>query len=157
MAKKREEPAAFRKGKAFHTEVQDEWKRQAEGKPRREFPVTKPGAEPDDRKGRIDIHVDAGDDLVAVVEVKSTNWIRMSDAKVRRTVAEYSRQVWEYIDSKELRGKDVSPGIVLLGKPEDPNRLSLIEGLFEEEGIPVSWHEETVEDARDRHMRASPN
>jgi hypothetical protein len=157
MAKKREEPAAFRKGKAFHTEVQDLWKHEAEGKPTREFPVTKPGAKPGDAKGRVDIHVDAGNGLVAVVEVKSTDWTRMSDSKVRRTVAEYSRQVWEYIDSKELRDKDVSPGMVLLGMPSDAERLRLVEELFEEEGIAVSWQDETVEDARVRHMRASPN
>jgi len=151
MTGKRREPSALKRGKAFHKEVQSEWERTAKGKVRCEKGITKV----DDSRGRIDIHVDAGDGLVAVVEVKSTNWTRMSDSQVRRTVCEYSRQIWEYIEHELEKNADVSPGIVLLGMPDDPERVTLIEELFGEECISAVWQDETMEEARARNMRAS--
>jgi hypothetical protein len=70
-------------------------------------------------------------------------------------VQKYSEQIWIYIDSELVKGMDVSPGIILLGLPENPQRITLVEQLFDEEGIPVSWQDESIEEARARHVRAS--
>ena len=153
MTKKRDEPSALKRGKIFHSDVQKIWEDEAEGDTDCEKVVTKPSGS----TGRIDVYVDADEELGVVVEIKSTNWNRMSDAMVRRTIAEYSKQVWDYIDSKELRGKDICPGIVLIGKPADEARTRMIDELFEEDGIPVSWQDETVEESRVRHKLASPD
>ena len=62
------EPGRLRRGKAFHKEMQDDWKRTAQGRIEPEKAITKPSG----RKGRIDIFVhDVGDGLVAVAEVKA--------------------------------------------------------------------------------------
>ena len=151
MKQKRGEPSALKHGKAFHKEVQAKWKRTAKGKVRCEKPVTKTSGS----RGRIDIHVDAGGGLVAVVEVKSTDWTRMPESQIRRRVEEYSRQVWEYIEHELSKGADVSPGIVLVGLPNEPDRVALIERLFSKECIAVTWQDETKEEARVRHIRVT--
>ncbi len=141
------EPEQLRRGKAFHNRVQDDWLATAEGSPRIERSVTKPGG----RRGRVDVYVDAGDDLVALVEIKNSDWDQMSPVAVRRNVRRQIRQLWCYIDSqiKALGGdkkRDVSAGIVFPRRPSDPERLQLIEHLFEEDGIPVVWEDETVKE-----------
>ena len=147
------EPSALKRGKAFHKEVQSGWEQTAEGEVRCEKGITKT----DGSGGRIDIHVDAGEGLVAVVEVKSTDWTRLSEAQVRRRAREYSEQIWEYVEHELGKGVDVCPGIVLLGMPEDASRVALIEELFGEEGISAVWQDESVEQARARNARASAN
>ena len=153
MEKKRPEPSALKRGKAFHEEVQSEWEETAEGEVEREKTITKPGGS----RGRIDIHVDAGDGMIAVVEVKSTDWTQMSEAQLRRRVREYCEQIWEYVEHELGEGADVCPGIVLLGMPEDTARVTLIEGLFGDECISAVWQDETIDEARARNMRASAN
>ena len=153
MVKKRTEPSALKRGKAFHKEVQSEWEQTARGAVQREKRITKTGGS----TGRIDIRVNAGDGMVAVVEIKSTDWTRMTEAQVRRRVRDYCKQVWEYIEHELEEGADVCPGIVLLGMPEDESRVALIEGLFGDEGISAVWQDETMEEARARNMRASAN
>ncbi len=142
-----QEPEQLRKGKAFHKRVQDDWLATAKGSPRIERPITKPGG----RRGRVDVYVDAGDDLVALVEIKHSDWDRMTPVAVRRNVRRHIRQILHYIDSQiqALGGdkkRDVSAGVVFPRRPSDPERLKLIEHLFEEEGIPVVWEDETVEE-----------
>jgi hypothetical protein len=34
--------------------------------------------------------------------------------------------------------------------PKDAERMKLIEAMFEEEGIPVVWHDETIEHRKGR-------
>jgi Holliday junction resolvase-like predicted endonuclease len=76
------EPSKLRLGKAFHNKMQMDWLETAEGKILIEKAITKPTG----RKGRIDIFVDDGDKLVAVAEVKASDWDRMTDSAVRRNI-----------------------------------------------------------------------
>ena len=144
------EPRRLRDGKTFHKRIQAAWKT-AEGHPVNERPCTKP----DGRRGRIDVHVDVDDNLVAIVEIKNTDWDRMTPDAVRRNVRRQARQIWRYIES-QLEGlgsderKEVCPGIVFPRRPTTPGRLELIEKLFEEEGIPVVWDDEPIEERRAR-------
>ena len=145
MAGKRE-PERLRRGRAFHVRVQKEWLANAEGSPKVERSVTTPG----DRRGRIDVYVDDNEGLVALVEIKHTDWDRMSPTAVRRNVRRQIRQIWRYVES-QLKGfgpdkkSDVCAGVVFPTRPSDSNRLEFIEGLFEEEGIAVVWEDESVE------------
>jgi hypothetical protein len=137
----------LRDGKSFHKRVQEEWARTAEGAPRSERSCCKPNG----KTGRIDIHVAVDEGLVALVEIKNTDWDRMSLSAVRRNASRHARQVWDYIRSQlegiqEDRGKDVCPGIIFPRRPTGPERLKLVEELFEGEGIPVVWEDETVEE-----------
>ena len=51
---------------------------------------------------------------------------------------------------KDGEGKDVCPGIIFPKRPKDRERMELIENIFEEEGIPVVWHDETIEERKMR-------
>ena len=141
------EPSKLHRGKAFHKKMQVDWLNTAEGKILIEKAITKPTG----RKGRIDIFVDDdGDKLVAVAEVKASDWDKMTDSAVRRNVRRQIKQIWDYIESQLAKEKEVSPGIIFPKRPKDQERMRLIEEMFEEEGIPVVWQDETIEERKAR-------
>jgi hypothetical protein len=145
------EPTAFRNGRRFHRIVQVDWLRSAEGDVRVEEGVTKPSG----RRGRIDVFVDAGDGLVAVAEIKASEWDRMTVMALRRNVLRQVRQVWEYIESQLAAGKEVSPGVIFPRRPTSRRRLELIEALFEERGIAVVWQDESLSERQARAKLSS--
>ncbi|MBN1273446.1 MAG: hypothetical protein JXB26_14355 [Candidatus Aminicenantes bacterium] len=101
----------------------------------------------------MDIFVgnELSDNLVAVVEIKASDWDRMKPAAVRRNAMRQARQIWSYIDAQiELEGKEVSPGVIFPKHPSDPKRLERIEEIFNDRGIQVVWHDESVEDLKKR-------
>ena len=141
------EPTQLGRGKAFHKKMQADWLKTAQGIVSKEKAITKPSG----RKGRIDIFVDDdGDNLVAVAEVKNSNWDKMTNSAVRRNVKRQIKQICDYIESQLTIKKDVSPGIIFPKRPEDREKMKLIERLFEEEGIPVVWQDETIEERKAR-------
>lgn len=140
------EPRRLRRGKAFHKRIQSDWEQNAEGAVASEKTIQKPSG----RAGRIDVIVEAGEDLVAVIEIKASDWDRMTVAALRRNVQRQVRQVWDYIRSQLEKGTDVCPGVVFPRRPQDGERLRMIEELFEEEGIPVVWEDESIEERKAR-------
>ena len=140
------EPSRLRKGKKFHRLIQDEWKATAEGQIRPEHGVVKPSG----RRGRVDIFVDPKEADVAVVEIKASDWDRMTEANLRRNVRRQARQIMSYAEPQVEVGKTVSIGIIFPKRPRKPGRLDLVENLFDEEGIPVVWHDESVDELRAR-------
>jgi len=144
------EPERLAHGKRIHRKIQDNWHQTAQGKVKDEEEIVKLGG----RKGRIDIFVDANDeddkDLVAVVEIKASDWDSMTLSAVRRNVGRYANQIWSYIESQLEKGKDVSVGIIFPERPKNPKRLKLIERLFDERGIPVVWEDETIKERKAR-------
>ena len=99
----------------------------------------------------MDIFVNVTDDeLVAIAEIKASDWDRMTPQAVRRNVSRQARQLFKYIDSYLNSGKDVSPGIIFSHRPKDPERMKLVEQLFDEEGIPVVWDDESMEELKKR-------
>ena len=139
------EPKRLEKGKIYHKEVQSDWKENAEGIIKTEKNIVKP----DGKIGRIDIHIKADNKLVAVVEIKNSNWDKMTIGAVKRNVKRQTKQVWDYINS-QLEYKDISPGIIFPKKPKNPSRLNLIEKLFGKQSISVVWEDETIEKRKDR-------
>ena len=140
------EPHRLRKGKKFHREIQDEWMVTAEGEICPEHNIIKPNK----RRGRVDILVDPDESMVAVVEIKASDWDKMTESNVTRNVKKQIRQVWSYIESQLEDGKDVSPGIIFSERPKTPGRLEYIEKLFDEEGISVVWQDESIEELQKR-------
>lgn len=155
--KRRPEPEALKRGKAFHKKVQAVWEAEAEGEVRSERGVTKKTG----RRGRVDIFVNDDDPngCIAIVEIKASDWDIMTKRAVRRNIRRQIRQVWSYIES-QIDGenyvstgehKSVSPGIIFSRKPNDVERLKMIEQLFIAEGIAVVWHDESTEDCLRRN------
>ena len=131
-------------------DVQKDWEdgpNKAEGvKIVREKAVTKPSG----RKGRIDVFVNVDGNLMAVVEAKCTDWNKMTHQAVRRNVNRYANQIWDYIESQLRIGNDVSPGIIFPHKPNNQERLKLVEALFDERGVPVVWNDESIRERKAR-------
>ncbi|MHB1942558.1 MAG: hypothetical protein ACYCP0_05825 [Acidiferrobacteraceae bacterium] len=143
---KRSEPSRLRIGKQFHARIQAEWKSTAQGVIAVEASITKPGG----RKGRVDVLVDRGTPLAAVVEIKASNWDAMTEAAVRRNVQRFANQVHKYVESQLAEGSEVSPGIIFLKRPVFSGRLALIESLFDAHAISVVWQDEDLEECRAR-------
>lgn len=139
MSGKNSEPKSLRQGKKFHKKIQKEWLNSAEGIVKPEKGIIKPSG----RKGRIDIFVKSDGELVAVVEIKNSNWNAMTDEDVRRNVNRQASQIWDYIESQLDLGKEPSPGVIFPERPRDSDRMNLIEQLFEERGISVVWEDES--------------
>lgn len=146
LANEDKEPKRLKEGKAFHKKIQKEWAKTAEGDVKAEKSVTKPNG----RKGRADLFVKCDGALVAIVEIKTSNWDAMTLDAVRRNVKRQARQIWDYIESQLELKKEVSPGIIFPKRPKALNRLNLIEQLFDEEGIPVVWQDETISERKAR-------
>lgn len=150
-------PERLRRGKAFHKKIQKDWEKTAEGHVSVEETVSKSAGRDSGkgRMGRIDLHVDDSD-VAAVVEIKHSDWDRMTMAALRRNVRRQIRQIWQYIESQlhptdpTIRPKDVSPGVVFPKRPRSKQRMRLIEMMFEEEGIPVVWDDESVVERKER-------
>ena len=152
------EPSQLRRGKAFHKLIQAEWEEEAEGDVRAERHVIKPNG----RRGRVDVFVNDDDPKspVAVIEVKATDWDKIKAENIRRNVRRQSLQILCYIESQIIggkyvvggEGKDVSPGIIFPRRPQDRQRMKQIEELFMEDGIPVVWHDETLEERKARNQ-----
>jgi hypothetical protein len=140
------EPDRLRSGRRYHKKVQDEWEDSAEGTVQSEKPITKPSG----GAGRIDIHVTPDGETVAVVEIKASDWDRMTNSGVRRNVRRQIRQIWDYIHSQLADGKDVCPGVVFPARPSSEERMKLIEEMFLAEWIPVVWEDETIEERKQR-------
>jgi len=146
MNSKNNEPKPLHRGKEFHKKIQKEWLNSATGEVTPEKSITKPSG----RKGRVDIFVRNDETLVAIAEIKASDWDSMGSAAVRRNIKRQVRQIWDYIKSQLELGKEVSPGIIFSRRPKDPNRMKLIEQLFDEEGIPVVWEDETIAERKAR-------
>jgi Holliday junction resolvase-like predicted endonuclease len=141
------EPISLKKGKEFHKIIQKEWLNTAEGIINPEKIITKPSG----KTGRIDIFVKSNEKLVAVVEIKNSNWNSMTKKNVIRNVNRQANQIWDYIESQLKLKKEVSPGIIFPKRPRDKNRMILIEGLFEERGISVVWEDESITECKARY------
>jgi len=134
------EPKRLRHGKEVHKKIQKEWHKSAEGSIVSEKMTTKPSG----RRGRMDILVTSDEMLVAVAEIKCSDWDAMTLTAVRQNIRRQARQIWDYIESQLEFGKDVSPGVIFPKLPNDIHRLKLIEQLFNQEGITVVWEDETI-------------
>ena len=146
--KKNKEPVQLQRGKQFHKLIQQEWLETAQGDVKPERTVVKKNQ----RRGRVDVFVDDDDPdgAAAIVEIKASDWDRMTDKAVVRNAKRQIRQIWDYIESQIVGGeyvstgvkKGISPGIIFPRQPRDKVRMKLIEDLFWEEGITVVWHDE---------------
>ena len=138
---KQPEPERVKQGNAFHRKVQSQWVREYQGESRTELIVRKPNG----RAGRIDLCLDPGTETVSVVEIKASDWDQMTEAGVRRKVKRYAAQVFQYVDS-QMSGirTGVCPAMVLQFRPLKAGRAELVERLFNEECLQITWKEDEV-------------
>lgn len=146
MNSKSNEPESLSRGKRVHKKIQKEWLEKANGAVKAEKSITKPSG----RKGRMDIFVKSDGSLVAVVEIKASDWDTMTPTAIQLNIRRQARQIWDYIESQLMLEKDVSPGIIFPKSPQDPKRMNLIEHFFNKKGISVVWEDESIEERKAR-------
>lgn len=94
---------------------------------------------PSGRRGFIDMHATSGDDTTAVVEIKCTDWDRMTSQAVVRNTRRQIKQIWDYILSELADKNQPSPGIVFPTLPRDPDHTVSIEPRM---GLPSSGYDQ---------------
>lgn len=146
MNTKSNEPKSLIRGKRVHKKIQKKWHEKANGEVKTEKSIIKPSG----RNGRIDIFVKSEGSLVAVVEIKASDWDIMTPNAIHRNIRRQARQIWDYVESQLMLGKDVSPGVIFPKRPKDSNRMTLIEQLFDKKGISVVWEDESIEERKAR-------
>ena len=140
---KMSEPACLRRGKRFHKRVQEDWRRTAEGEISIEktIPLLPSSVVGRRRRGRMDVFVGEDDGMVAVVEIKATDWDRVK--QVRKVLGSHERQVWKYV-TKHLDGDGftVCPGIIYPTAPSTPGLKEEIEEFLNDNGLQVVWYDD---------------
>jgi len=146
------------RGKIFHKKIQRDWLKNAQGKVKTERTILKKNQ----RKGRVDVFVDDDDPegIAAIVEIKASEWEKMTESAIRRNIRRQIKQIWDYIESQILDGKylptgvrkDISPGIIFPSRPKNENLLKLIEESFKDEGIAVVWEDESIKERKKRSV-----
>ena len=142
------EPKRLFRGKEFHKAVQSEWKKEAAG----DIAAEKSTIKLNGRRGRIDIYVSDENKPVAVVEIKCSDWDSMTPRAVKRNVKRYSRQIFDYVDAEMGQDTIISISIIFSQRPESTERRDLVEDLFWNEGVPVVWQDESIEECRERSL-----
>lgn len=154
------EPGLLRSGKAFHNLVQRFYEYQSR------FEHEKTLYKVTNRRGRMDLFlwVDNQEDYAVVMEIKNTDWDRLSRRNsVRRNLRSHINQVWSYLEGslmaerigskrtedcgarearRELDAVERSAGIVYPKTPEAPGLKEAIETELGEWGISAVWFDQ---------------
>jgi hypothetical protein len=97
------------------------------------------------RRGRIDIKIDEHDGVVAIVEIKATDWDALKRASIGRTAQRHVRQVWRYInDHVENQAKEVCAGVVYKHEPKNRETRFRVEQILNDRFIQVAWRKERL-------------
>ena len=135
------EPETLKRGKAFHSRVQEEWKKTAEGTIVPEHTITLSDLKKKGKSGRLDIFVGELGGYISVVEIKSTDWDRIKPKNIQKNLTSHRRQVWKYIEKYlDIEKVDVCPGIIYPRVPDTPGLKSRIENYLNEYGLQVVWY-----------------
>lgn len=78
--------------------------------------------------------------MVAVVEIKGTDWDRVRH--VRRLLGAHRRQVWKYVDPFLEDGLQVSAGIIYPTAPKTEGLKAEVEDYLNDSGLQVVWYDD---------------
>ncbi len=134
----RSDLACLRRGRAFEAEEKAGWCQ----RPSEKLLFEQIIRDPKNRLGRMDIFVQADDEMVAIAEVKATVWDRIAATQVRSLALRHCRQLWRYVDPHLRQGLSVCAGLVYPRPPKSRARRAAIESILEEKLIQCVWRKE---------------
>jgi hypothetical protein len=140
---KRRVPRQLVRGRRFHDRIRAAWAQLIPGKTSSERGVAKFG----DRRGRIDIWLDADDDYAVVFEIKSTDWDRIIRSRAREYLRRHGMQVHDYLAGTDLLERNSTLYIVYPRAPKDHELRDLVETGMLSMGITVFWWAEQISPA----------
>jgi len=96
------------------------------------------------KTGRMDIAVTNLGDMVAIYELKATDWDEIKPANVNRNLYRHQRQLFTYVDKYvEVENLSVCHGIIYPWPPKAESLREHIESrLTEFYGVPAYWYTE---------------
>ena len=133
------EPPQLKRGKQFQKEVYRDFELHNKGG---KFEPEQNRGLLNGKKGRIDVLVSDLGDMVAIYEIKATDWDKIKPQNVKKNAWCHQRQLLKYVETYIEEGIQVSLGIIY---PEPPKSLELREMLEEylmEYGAPAYWFSE---------------
>ena len=134
------EPKILKQGKSFHARMRKVWAKEAEGNLSFEHTIalSMRGKKGKRKKGRLDLFIDDdGDNMVAIVEFKRSDWDKMKADRRRPNALRHARQVWAYVEEDK---KEVCPGIVYSKAPRKLGRKDQVEEILNDQGLQVVWN-----------------
>lgn len=135
------EPAALRRGRGYHTEVQEELRRESA-----EPLKINRKLGPKEARRRPDVWMkwegNGSDETCAMlIEIKSTDWDSIEGRRIRTYVRRQSRQLLDYLGiAIDVEKVGTTPSMLFPKAPEDPFKRIAVEVNFAEAGLNVMWH-----------------
>jgi hypothetical protein len=137
----RHEPPHLARGRQHDREQKEAWQLDALDI---EF-AARPGLEKYEsgRRGYTDIRgrVGIGNDGL-VVEVKSDDLDRLTEAALRRRIRKYIAQIEDYMYSPTLDFDTIQAAVQFQRRPVTPGRAEAVEAAFNDHGISCVWLDE---------------
>jgi hypothetical protein len=129
----------IRRGRRFEKQERPQWVGDESISVKIEAPTQLKG-----KRGRIDIRLfDAEEGHAIIIELKATDWDKMTAHRVRPNALRHARQIWRYIETEsDVLAHKVTPGIIYPVAPKTPGRKEEIETILGEQSIEVVWRTE---------------
>jgi len=137
------EPTQLKRGKAFQKEVYKDFERHNKSGL---FKAEQYRHLLRGKRGRMDVLISELDDMVAVYEIKATNWDKIKPGNIKKNAWSHQRQLHHYVESFVEEGIDVCVGIIYPAPPTSHKLQETIETYLMEYGAPAYWFSEIKKD-----------
>ncbi len=99
------------------------------------------------KRGRLDIFIsDVGEGVVAIYEIKATNWDNIKPKNIKKNAWSHQHQLLKYVDTYIKENINVCLGIIYPEPPKKPRLRDMLEKYLENYGTPAYWFTEIKSD-----------
>lgn len=130
----------IRRGRLFEQKERREWTPEKSGRPSRT--AFEAASLFGHRRGRIDIRLE-WEDLIVLLELKSTDWNRLRPHRIRTTALRHIAQLYRYVDGELKKGNaGICHGIVYERRPRLAARRQQLAEIFDERCVQLVFRDE---------------
>lgn len=132
--------AQIRRGRLFEEKERRGWNPEQSGNP--DCTAFEVPSRLGRKRGRIDVRL-KWNDLVVLLELKSTDWNRLKPYRVRPTALRHIAQLYRYVDGELANGQTgIFHGIVYENRPHLGTRRQQLTHIFNESGVQLVFRDE---------------
>lgn len=144
------EPEPLRRGKRFQKIVQSDFGgNTSDESVRFEAPVELLKRASPTKRGRADILITDAGEIVAVLEIKATDWDKIKPKNVKKNLWRHQNQLYSYVEKfVEVDNKSLSAYIIYPTRPGSDALCKVINDYLEDYGILAHWFDEIATSAR---------
>ena len=133
------EPLQLKRGKVFQQKVYEDFKSHNKSG---EFEAEQSRHLINGKIGRMDVLISDMDGMVAIYEIKATNWDRIKPKNIKKNAWSHQRQLHKYVETYIEEGTDVCVGIIYPDPPSSDDLRVMLEDYLTEYGAPPYWFSE---------------